>query len=611
MSTNSTGFRSDIELLRGVAVVLVVLFHLKLALFKSGFIGVDIFFVLSGYLMAAAFCGDIPDTIAKFYERRARRVLPAALLIMLGVFIISPLLFLPFESEKNASPFLGMLLFIPNVIFWKENDYFADLAFSPMLHYWTLGIELQYYLVFPLIVYLFKRRQWAYVALALGSLALSIVLTKLSSQTAFFLLPTRIWEFFAGYFAFILYSRQTSSQQQGAPWKLLLAILCLLGLVVFSVLDIPERQFPGYYAIPPVLLCFVFIVIGLPDSYQKYIPGAYLLRQLGKLSYSIYLIHFPVIFLFLYSPFSHWQPISHLGAAAAAAITLALSIISYNFIERPFRNRTKMPRKAFIRNIIIIYALSLATLAIYSKLDYFRFLYPPVEQKIFSSFADTGQWRCSKLQKLKEIKESSCYLLKNPNADKRIYLVGDSHIDSIKEAFVDDAMHNNVEIRLNRNKCFLGYDECASAAIIAQVEKFKITDVVLHGYDYPSFNYSDMAKLFQWANSNNVKIHVIGPVPTYSISVPMFLYNELHNSNTSDIRLDKSKFQEQIFPGYTQLRTDSSNLNNVFFYEPEQYLCTPICMLSQQDEVLYYDPHHLTLTGARLLNPIVQEIRSK
>ena len=135
MQQTSNNFRPDIELLRGLAVILVVLYHLKIDLFRSGFIGVDIFFVISGYLMAAAFYNG--STTYDFYMRRARRVLPAALVVMIAVFLAGPLFFLPFESEKLSYALIGALLLVPNVTSWQKNDYFADLDFSPTLHYIT------------------------------------------------------------------------------------------------------------------------------------------------------------------------------------------------------------------------------------------------------------------------------------------------------------------------------------------------------------------------------------------------------------------------------------------------------------------------------------------
>lgn len=599
-------FRGDVEALRGIAVAIVVLFHLKLAFIPSGFIGVDIFFVISGYLMAVAFDG--PDhSIKEFYERRARRVIPAALVVMTIFFLSAPVFFLPFESAKLVEQILGMLFLVPNLIFWKIDDYFSALNFTPLLHYWSLGVELQYYLVFPLLVYFFKNKMKWFLAMFTISLLLCLVVTPWMSKTAFFMLPTRMWEFFLGYFAFYAGKSNFLQKNLARNSRNAVAITSSLLLIIYSLCSIPKDQFPGLYSVPVALLSFLVITIGVSSDLVENSSVFKLLRWFGKLSYSIYLIHYPIIFLFAYQPFSEWKTLTLSDLAMIVPITLILSILSYRYIETPFRNRKKISFGRFCSFIGIIYIGLFGAMFFYGKSDYLSAKYPAQEERIFRAMSDTGNFRCTKLQRLKEYSESSCYLERN-SGNKTYYLVGDSHMDAIKEAFVDVASKEMASVRLNRSRCFLGESECSYEQIAEQVRKFAITDVVLHGWAYDKFNYENLQKLIDNSANLGIRVHFIGPIPTYSSSVPLALFRKVRGQSNILEPLSRELFLAKIPQKYSSFMAKNRSLDKVFFYSPEEYFCPEVCLLEGADGIYYYDEHHLTITGAKVLIPIFSEI---
>jgi peptidoglycan/LPS O-acetylase OafA/YrhL len=190
-------FRRDIQALRGLAVLLVVLYHLKIPGFYNGFIGVDIFFVISGYLMA-----NIYDSKSSkmFFVKRARRLLPAywatlILTLLVGFVVLSPSDFLQLKNQ-----FLMSIFFIPNFFFWTQNSYFQATDFNPLLNLWSLGVEFQFYLLVPLLCLVFLRYKRLFNLIFVVSLIACLIVLTISPKTSFFLIPFRLWEFMFGFY---------------------------------------------------------------------------------------------------------------------------------------------------------------------------------------------------------------------------------------------------------------------------------------------------------------------------------------------------------------------------------------------------------------------------
>src|SRR5690554_2000 len=264
-------YRAEIDGLRAVAVVPVIFFHAGLALFSGGYIGVDVFFVISGYLITSIILGEQQAadgfSLAKFYERRARRILPALFAVVLACLPFAWLLLTPDELRSFAKSVIGVSTFTSNFHFYGESGYFdTDAELKPLLHTWSLAVEEQYYILFPpLLMLLFRRARFlvvpAIVLLALGSLVLSEVGARSNSSAAFFLLPARAWELLAGSLC-ALYLRRTANPLQSYPHVQTLLAAVGLALIVASMVMIDDgTSFPGLSALPVVagtalLICF-------------------------------------------------------------------------------------------------------------------------------------------------------------------------------------------------------------------------------------------------------------------------------------------------------------------------------------------------------------------
>lgn len=599
MAKNSE-FRPDIEFLRGIAVLIVIAFHLKIPYFSSGFIGVDIFFVISGYLMAQALKDSPASTIGGFYIRRARRILPAAFFTFILFFIISCVFFLPFEVEKVAESFIGFIFLAPNIPFWLENSYFDEFSFRPMLHYWSLGIEIQYYLIFPILFFWFRRYLFLFL---IASAVLSLIVTEISSKSAFFLLPTRVWEFLAGYYAFSLQSKLAGTS---ASLKNKASLISMAGLFLYSTIDIPQDKFPGLYAIPPVLLSFLVILFGISNKIM--VSDLSPVRFMGKISYSAYLCHFPVIFLFTYAPFSNWKDFSGFHAAAAFILTVGIATAMYYYIEEPFRKSSILSNKSFIRLLGAITATSLFVLIVLAQNKFYLKEYSDKEKEVFFAVNDQGTWRCHSIKSILDRENKACNMTNLSSPKAKLLLVGDSHADALKSIFLDQAKNYNTDVYLLKESCVLGIDNCNADKLVELLKEKNFSNIVFHGHLPRRFDFKQLEQFALYAEKNNIKVFFIDPMPIYEESVPKLIFDEIKAGAISPLRYNRETYFTRIDSTYMQFRSKWEHY--IHFYSVVDILCPDECLLSGDDGIYYHDSHHLSLTGAKHLNPIATSIFS-
>lgn len=335
-------YRADVDGLRAVAVLPVVLFHAGAAIFSGGYVGVDVFFVISGFVIASRILEDIKAdrfSYAGFYERRLRRLGPAMAMMYFFSFVAAVALFLPDELTDFARSLVASILFSANFFMWRDTGYFAVGAETkPLLHMWSLAVEEQFYLVAPFLLTLIGRLPrpryvLALVPLALLSFAISWKLLAVAPTANFYLLPGRAWELLIG--VLLAASPPPSPAGRGAATALGALGLGLIGFAVFFYSE--ATPFPGPYALVPCLGAALVIAggrggQGLAASLLASRPMVWV----GLRSYSLYLFHWPIAVYVrhLIGPQLDWPWIAFVVAAS-----LICSDLSYRFVERPFRER--------------------------------------------------------------------------------------------------------------------------------------------------------------------------------------------------------------------------------------------------------------------------------
>lgn len=346
-------YRKDIDGLRGIAVLSVILFHYNIPGLEGGFTGVDIFFVISGFLIGSIILSDLGRSrfsFTAFYERRVRRILPALYTVVLACFLFSFYFLNSTFLENLAQTATTSVLFISNIYFYDTTGgYFAEVT-GPniLLHTWSLSLEEQFYILYPPLIYLLYKYARKYIihfilVIAIISLGGSIILTNDNEVFSFYLPFTRSWEFLAGVLLAGV-NIPNSNKILKEVFSLLGAAFIIAGLVALNA----HSVFPGYSALLPVAGTALLI---------KYADHSFLLNRIlcfrplvfiGKISYSLYLWHWPVL---IFSEYFIYDTLSLVNIIYLLLLTFLLSILSWRYVERPFRrkNRTKgNSKKAFL-----------------------------------------------------------------------------------------------------------------------------------------------------------------------------------------------------------------------------------------------------------------------
>jgi peptidoglycan/LPS O-acetylase OafA/YrhL len=434
-------YRPEIDGLRAIAVIPVILFHAGFSSFRGGFLGVDIFFVISGYLITSLVHADLSEgefSLLKFYERRARRILPALFCVALACVPFAWALLLPRDLIGFSRSLVAVPPFASNILFWYESGYFDTSAeLKPLLHTWSLAVEEQYYILFPLLmlsIWKFGRR-WIIRILAILfviSLSLAQWWSYSYPEASFYLLPTRAWELLVGVFASFYFNTKETSKIGGSASN----VLSLLGLIVIagSVLAYTEETpHPTVYALAPTLGTLLIILFASEGTIVNLVLRNPFVAGLGLLSYSLYLWHFPVFAFFKYS--SLLQP-SQLEMSLLAILCVPIAYISWRFVEQPFRDRNIVSRKfLFFTSVACGLILVVTGLCFLMSDGAVRRRDAEVQRAI--SVQDG--WRDQSSCIFKGITDPSninrC-IASFPD-EKFVFLIGDSHADAISKMLRD------------------------------------------------------------------------------------------------------------------------------------------------------------------------------
>lgn len=601
-------YRSDIDGLRGVAVIAVLLYHLGLLL-SGGYLGVDVFFVISGYLITKIIYGEFSKgefSIASFYERRARRILPVLFTVIAVSIIASYFLMLPSTFKKfSASAFAG-ILFSSNIYFWNSANYFHRfLADKPLLHTWSLGVEEQFYFLFPLFFLLASRYSKKFIQVLLAfagsaSFFLFVYLLEASNYAAFYLPTSRAW-------AFILGALLALDALPALKSRMLAELAGLLGLscIAYAFQQTPVRTYSGLHALAPTVGAALIIYSGnyrtLCYRFLSFKP----LVGAGLVSYSLYMWHWPIhCFYELYylePPKMHWMEF--------ISLILVVSIVSWKYIELPFRDRTLLPKRA---SVFKFTAASILALALVSKLGSVGGLPRMVDRtiaKIDANMISEGKIehrspKCflnSRLPKLSDFSFSEC--LARSTDKPNVLLMGDSHAAMYWKGFAELNPNWNV-MQGTSSGCTptitpTGRQRCLDLMRVLfkkEIQKGSIQAVILSG----RWVKSDIRRIVETVRflKNKVeRVFVIGPIVEYQYELPLILAK--HWTDTNAIKA----YQLDYFRAIDKSLGRALKEEDAIYLSNYQAICEGSTCRTLTDEgtPLQFDYGHLTLQGAKFV----------
>jgi len=426
-------YRPDIDGLRAISVMAVVLYHAGLPI-PGGFVGVDVFFVISGYLIAAQIYREVAErrfTFRGFYARRARRILPALAGMLVGFLLLGSLVLTPLELRELGKEAVAAILGLSNLLFFSGGGYFEPAAeYDPLLMSWSLGVEEQFYLIFPLIVLALvrlpeRRRIGVLAVLSLLSFAGSIVLTHVNQKAAFYLIPTRAWELGLGALLALWEHRRPQAAAFGAGSAFAEGAALLGGALILAALFAysPGFEFPGAFAALPTLGA-VLLLASRASGFNRWVLTCRPLPFIGKISYSWYLWHWPVFYL--QRAFAGGAPSQ--PAPVLILVSFALAVLSWRFIEQPFR-----ARRAPEWRVLSAYGALICAVAVAGALFYVAGGAPgrlgPQAQRMAGAVAASRASPC--LAPYGATSPANVAVCLPTDGRARAVILGDSHADAI------------------------------------------------------------------------------------------------------------------------------------------------------------------------------------
>jgi peptidoglycan/LPS O-acetylase OafA/YrhL len=633
MTEKLSSYRPDIDGLRAVAVLLVLAFHAGAGC-TGGFVGVDVFFVISGFLITGILLADLGAeklTLLGFWERRIRRILPAAAVVLMASFAVGWFWLLPQDFLELGRSVMAQVLMVPNVYFYRTSGYFTqDADLKPLLHTWSLGVEEQFYVMLPFLLLMLRRvrrrsQLMVLAALGLGSLALSVAWSHSHAWANFFFLPTRAWELLLG----SCLAAWKPGPKAAPRW--LRECLGAAGLVMIfgSAFGYDEKTtFPGLAALLP---CGgALLILGSARSGQTLTSSVLSWRPLvfvGLISYSLYLWHWPML------AFARYWAVAPLPWHLRGLLMLAalgLAVLSWRYVECPLRQRRvlRSRRALFTAAGAVTSLLLMAGLAV----EWTGGMRSRLPKEVLQ-FADGSLDHRDYPMVTPEAAERGDFIplgVASSAVPITLMVWGDSHAWAVMPALDElcqkhgrravaavypatfpalDYVSTNPHSLRERSPAF---HEAVRHYIISQ----KIPDVLLVAtwnghFDEGNPDQAEQALIttVKTLKAEGVKVWLMKSVPTYPVAIPKALASAvIHGEDPKQVgkplaeHLKASLTETHIF---AKLAAEGAGI-----LDPMTWLSTPEkrCRVSVDGHSLYRDHHHLTVFGAKYIAPIFEPI---
>ncbi|HEY7978347.1 MAG TPA: acyltransferase family protein [Rhizomicrobium sp.] len=642
-------YRPDVDGLRAVAVLAVVFYHYGFSQVPGGFIGVDIFFVISGFLITGIIHREMADghfTIRHFYERRIRRIFPALFAMLAVASVTAWFLLFPVDFEAYAKSLIATAIFSANFEFWREVGYFdTSAAFKPLLHLWSIAVEEQFYLLFPAILLLVgsgsRHRLLAVVGVLLMlSFGYSVWEVGHSTATAFYLLPSRMWELMLGALVAIA--------PLPAPARWASETLAALGAALIAwALWTYDRwmPFPGAAAVAPCLGSALVIYAGQQNNFVSRGLSLKPVVFVGLISYSLYLWHWPVL---VFTQIALNRALHPWEIYACLTLSFVLAILSWRYVERPIRRHRRLGWPVLFGGAAAAMAVTAACgVAVASTQGVPERLQPEIRKILAEERNHEPRMDICFGLTAHDVRKGRLCRIGNVEAkEPSFFLWGDSHADALLPAV------QKVAQQRGRAGLFAATDSCApllgvtrpdahkckpfNDAVAKLAIKSAIKDVILdarwsknaygtargegdwrifpydgegQGTDLPSTEavfYRGLERTVRLLTKAGKHVVIVASIPEAGFSVPRVMAHLRMAKNYDMPTRDLNDFlvhQKFIFATLARMQ----KLYGVKIIYPHQILCaTGRCELALDDRPLYRNAHHLTVFGAMQLMPLME-----
>ena len=641
-------YRADIDGLRAIAVLSVVGFHAFPLWIRGGFVGVDIFFVISGFLISSIIISSLEKgtfSFAEFYARRIKRIFPALILVMAACYVFGWFTLLPDEYKQLGKHIAAGAGFVSNFFFWQEAGYFDNAALTkPLLHLWSLGIEEQFYIVWPLLLYFAWQRRFNFLILTVTIIVISFsvnVNIRLSDRVQDFYSPlTRFWELMMGSILGYLTLQKLSlweialqmfrsvSGKVGTTAKsaetLLRNAQSVLGALLICIamlLVTKERLFPGWWALLPTVGAFLIISAGQHAWLNRTLLSHRIMVWFGLISYPLYLWHWPLL-SFASMIFEGETPAEARGIRIAAVlISIVLAWLTYRLVEKPIRIGKHSKAKS-----ITLFAL-MVVVGYVGYNCYMReglgFRFPKIIQELTQQHVDKEDEHANKEEPM-----GFCFL--NPEQDysffkaceyqidegkkQSLLIWGDSNAGHLQPGYIASFGENYKITTLTASSCppilnleFPNRPFCKEINdyIFEFIKREKPNKIVLEAiwneYDWKKISVT-IDRLHEIGITN---IDLIGPVPRWIDGLPKQLYLRFKADISQQIPYRmKSGLKQNVFQ-LEPLMSDFAKQLGVNYISPTKILCNEFGCITRlgetKDTLTAFDEEHLTDMGSRFL----------
>jgi len=650
-------YRSEIDGLRALAVLPVIFFHAGFELFSGGFVGVDVFFVISGYLITSIILEDLENnrfSFIYFYERRIRRILPALFFVILTCIPFAWFWMVPGQMKDFSQSIVAVSLFASNILFWKESGYFdASAEEKPLLHTWSLAVEEQYYVLFPIFLFLTwrfgkSRIFWIIVILASISLMLSEWGSRNKVTANFYLAPTRAWEIFSGSIvAFIV-------QKKGVQKNEIISLLGLLA-VFFAFFFYDEKTpFPSIYTLVPVIGVMLLIMYGTKETLVAKLLSTKLFVGIGLISYSAYLWHQP---LFAFAKIRMLEEPPQLMMFTLAIFSLLLAFVSWRYVEKPFRSKQQYTRKS----IFLLSTTILTILITFGLIGHLNFGYEKrYSQEFVKTLKDSNERDVSSIKCFLRpeeistipshpISECTSYFIDNSAS---VMMIGDSHLDTIG-VFLQKELY-----KMGIGSYSVSYPGCPpftglytpgnkhkgcheyNQSMLDYAEQNGITDIILvagfssylNGTSYNNgeggirgFEGVDLIEIKDKNLSQNNKKRISRVSKEYkkqlsslSKKFRLFVFHSppivgwdvpKYYAHKAMFDKDNSSIHTHSFTNYKSYISNFNNIidsienENLYYFNLASLFCSEVtnrCIMNKGKKLLYRDEYHLSMYGSKI-----------